>query len=317
MARPLRITFPGAFYHVTSRGNERKAVFKSKRDREKFLDYLESASQRYDALIHAYCMMDNHYHLLLETPLGNLPQIMRHINGAYTTYFNIKRNRSGHLFQGRYKAILVDIDEYAKELSRYIHLNPVRAKIVETPEQYEWSSYKCYIGKQKPAKWLYRDFILGYFGKKISTAQKEYQKFVNALAHQKYANPLDEVVSSTLLGSADFIAFIKDNFISAQKPDKELPALTELVKKPSIEDIFKEVELVFTDDKLLARNVKMYLCQRNTGKKLKEIGLHFGIGESGVSQACRRICQKIEKDKKLKKKIFKLEKQINQSRMKT
>jgi hypothetical protein len=262
-------------------------------------------------------MMGNHYHLLLETPSGNLPQIMRHINGAYTTYFNVKRDRSGHLFQGRYKAILVDIDEYAKELSRYIHLNPVRAKIVDSPEEYEWSSYTAYIGTQKPAKWLYRDFILGYFGQKVSTAQKGYREFVTALVHQEYDNPLDEVVSSTLLGSSDFIAFIKDNFLSAKKPDKELPALKELVKKKSIQDIFEEVDLVFTRDKVMARNVKMYLCQRYTGKRLKDIGLHFGIGESGVSQACRRVAQKIEQDKKLKKKIVRLEKQINLSRMKT
>jgi hypothetical protein len=209
------------------------------------------------------------------------------------------------------------MDEYAKELSRYIHLNPVRAKIVEAPEEYDWSSYKDYIGKQKPAEWIYRDFILGYFGRKISTAQKEYQKFVTALAHQAYDSPLDEVVSSTLLGSADFIAFIKDNFLSAKNPDRELPALKELVKKSSIQDIFEEVELVFSNEKVLARNVKMYLCQRYTGKKLREIGLHFDIGESGVSQACRRIAQKIEKDKKLKKKIAGLEKKINLSRMKT
>ncbi len=150
---------------------------------------------------------------------------MRHINGAYTTYFNVKRDRSGHLFQGRYKAILVDIDEHAKKLLGYRHLNPVRAKIVDTPEEYDWSSYKFYIGQQTPAKWLYRDFILGYFGKRVSTAQKAYQKFVNAFAHQEYDNPLDQVVSSTLLGGADFIAFIKDNFLSAKKSDKELPAL--------------------------------------------------------------------------------------------
>jgi len=182
LARPLRITYPGAFYHVTSRGNERKAVFKNKRDREKFLEYLESATLRYDARIHAYCLMDNHYHLLMETPSGNLSQIMRHINAAYTTYYNVKHDRAGHLFQGRYKAILVEIDAYAKELSRYIHLNPVRANMVEKPE---------------------------------------------------------------------------------------------------------------------------------------EIGLQFGIGESGVSQSCRRVAQKTEKDKKLKKKIDRLEKQINMSRMKT
>jgi len=311
MARPLRITYPGAFYHVTSRGNDRKAIFKSKRDRGKFLEYLESATQRYNAVIHVYCLMNNHYHILVETPSGNLSQIMRHINGAYTTYFNIKHARSGHLFQGRYKAILVDIDEYAKELSRYIHLNPVRAKIVEIPEAYDWSSYKYYTGEQKPVKWLYRDFILGYFGKNISTAQKAYQKFVKVLARQEYDSPLDEVVSSTLLGSADFIAFIKDNFLSGKKADKELPALKDLVKKASMPDIFEEVELVFTKDKVLARNIKMYLCQKYTGERLKDIGLHFGIGESGVSQAGRRVAQKIEKDNKLKKKIAKIEKQIN------
>ncbi len=138
MARPLRITYPGAFYHITSRGNERKNIFKSQRDREQFLRYLESATERYGAKIHVYCLMSNHYHLLLETPLANLSQIMRHINGAYTTYFNIKRERAGHLFQGRYKAILVEMDEYAQELSRYIHLNPVRAGIAEMPEQYPW-----------------------------------------------------------------------------------------------------------------------------------------------------------------------------------
>ena len=317
MARALRIAFPGAFYHVTSRGNERKAVFKSNSDRVKFLEYLESASQRYDALIHAYCLMDNHYHLLLETPSANISQIMRHINGAYTTYFNIKRDRSGHLFRGRYNAILVDIDEYAKQLSRYIHLNPVRAKMVLSPEEYEWSSYRAYIGKQKPANWLYRDFILGYFGSKISTAEKEYQKFVTTIVDKKFDSPLDEVVGSTLLGSADFIAYIKDNFLSDKQPDKELPALKELAKKASIEDIFEIVEPVFTNDKALARNVKLYLCQKYTGQKLKQIGMHFGIGESGVSQACRRVSLKIEKDSKLNKRVARLEKQIILSRMKT
>jgi putative transposase len=311
MARPLRITYPGAFYHVTSRGNERKDIFKSKRDREKFLEYFESAAKRYDAVIHVFCLMDTHYHLLLETPSGNLPQIMRHINGAYTTYFNVKRGRSGHLFQGRYKSILVDIDEYAKELSRYIHLNPVRAKMVKTPEEYEWSSYKFYIGEKKPPEWLYRDFILGYFGKKVSIAQTEYRKFVTAIVNKKYDDPLDEVVSSTLLGSPDFIAFIKDKFLSYQKPDKNLPVLKELIDKVSLKDIFDEVESVFGKEAVLGRNVKMFLCQRYTGEKLKDIGDFFGVGESGVSQACRRVKDKIRKDKKLERKISKIEKKIN------
>lgn len=317
MARPLRINYPGAFYHVTSRGNERKDVFKSKRDREKFYEYLESATQRYDAVIHVFCLMDNHYHLLIETPSGNLPQIMRHINGAYTTYFNVKRERSGHLFQGRYRAILVDIDEYAKELSRYIHLNPVRAKMVKTPEEYEWSSYRFYIGEKKPPEWLYRDFILGYFGNKVSIAQKGYRSFVSLLVNEKYDSPLDEVVSSTLLGGPGFIAFIKDNFLSDKKPDKNLPALKELVEKASMQDIFDEVESVLGKQPTLARNVKMFLCQKCTGEKLKDIGIHFGIGESGVSQGSRRVADIIKKDKKLKRKIVKIERKLNLSRMKT
>ncbi len=317
MARPLRINYPGAFYHVTSRGNEQKNIFKSKRDREKFLEYLGSATQRYDAAVHVFCLMDNHYHLLLETPSGNLPQIMRHINGAYTTYFNVKRTRSGHLFQGRYKAILVEIDEYAKELSRYIHLNPVRAKMVKSPEEYEWSSYLCYIGIKKPPQWLYRDFILGYFGNKISVAQKEYRHFVNALVNVKYDSPLDEVMSSTLLGSPGFITFIKDNFLSGKKSDKNLPALKGLIKKTSIKDIFDEVESVLGKQPALARSVKMFLCQRHTGEKLKDIGIHFGIGESAVSHASKRINDRVRNDGKLKRKIAKIEKNINLSRFKS
>jgi len=317
MARPLRINYPGAFYHVTSRGNERKDVFISRRDRVKFFEYLESATQRYNAVIHAFCLMTNHYHLLIETPSGNLPQIMQHINGAYTTYFNVKHARSGHLFQGRYKAILVEKDEYAKELSRYIHLNPVRAKMVKILEDYEWSSYRFYIGREEPPEWLNIDLILGYFSNKISTAQKAYHRFVSAITIERYDSPFKKAVGSTLLGSPNFIAFIKDKFLSDREADKNLPALKELVKRASVQDIFDEVESVLGDQPVLARSVKMFFCQRHTGERLKDIGTHFGIGESGVSQAGRRIRDKIRKDKSLKRKIDRIEKGLNLSRMKT
>ena len=309
MARPLRINFPGAVYHITSRGNERKAVFKSDRDREKFLEYLESATKRYQAVIHVFCLMDNHYHLLLETPEGNLPQIMRHINGAYTTYFNVKRERSGHLFQGRYKAILVDMDTYAKELSRYIHLNPVRAKMVETPEGYNWSSYSFYIGKSKAPEWLYRDFILGYFGANASAAQKEYRKFVNAGsgADEVHRNPLDGVIGSTLLGSPEFVNFVKENFLPDRKPDNAVPALNEFIDKISMQDIFNEVDAAFGNNCSIGRNVKMFLCQRHTGERLKDIGACFGVGESAVSQASRRLKNKMKTDKRLEVKIARIE----------
>jgi REP-associated tyrosine transposase len=317
MARPLRIIFSGAFYHITARGNERKAVFKSKRDREKFLEYLESASERYNAVIHAFCMMDNHYHLLLETPSGNLSQIMRHINGAYTTYFNVKRKRSGHLFQGRYKAILVEMDEYAKELSRYIHLNPVRAELVEAPEDYLWSSYNFYIGKKKSPEWLHREFILGYFGGKASTSQKEYLKFVQSRIGQVYDSPLRDVVGSLLLGSQGFINFIKQEFILRREPDKDLPALRQLVPRVSMEVVFDEVDSVFKQDLAFSRNLKIYLCHRYTGEKLKSIGDHFGISESAVSHAGKRARGQIELDRKLKKRVKIIEKKLRIASFKT
>lgn len=310
MARPLRITFPGAFYHVTARGNERKAVFKSIRDRQKFLEYLETATARYNALIHAYCLMDNHYHLLLETPSGNLPQIMRHINGAYTTYFNVKRARAGHLFQGRYKAILVEMDAYAKELSRYIHLNPVRAKLAETPDKYEWSSYNFYIGVKKTPNWLHRDFILGYFGDKVSVAQLGYNKFVSLLVARKYDSPLKEVRASVLLGSQDFIQFIKGSYLSDKKPDRDLPALRQLGSRITHPEIFDRVESEFGQDPVAARNIKLYLCRKHTGEKLRTIGAQFGIGDAAVAQACKRFKLKLEKDRKLSKKIEQFEKRL-------
>ena len=310
MARPLRIAFPGAFYHVTARGNERKAVFKSIRDRQKFLAYLETATARYNALIHAYCLMDNHYHLLLETPSGNLPQIMRHINGAYTTYFNVKRARAGHLFQGRYKAIVVQMDAYAKELSRYIHLNPVRAKLAETPDKYEWSSYNFYIGVKKAPGWLHRDFILGYFGDKVSNAQLGYKKFVSLLVARKYDSPLKEVTASVLLGSQDFIQFIKGSYLSDKTPDRDLPALRQLGSRITYLELFDLVELEFRQDPVAARNIKLYLCRKHTGEKLRTIGAQFGIGDAAVTQACKRFKLKLEKDKKLRKKIEQFEKKL-------
>ena len=317
MARPLRITYPGAFYHITSRGNEQKSVFISKRDREKLLEYLESASERYNAIIHVYCLMDNHYHLLLETPSGNLPQIMRHINGAYTTYFNVKHDRAGHLFQGRYNAILVEKDEYAKELSRYIHLNPVRAGIVELPEEYEWSSYLSYIGKNKKLKWLYTDFILGYFSKTKSSSEKQYQIFVISLINSEYDSPLDNVVASTILGQSDFVNDIKEKHLSDKKIDKEIPALKELADNISIDSINKEVDSIFSDQTRLSRNIKIYLIKEFTGKLLKDIGEEFGIGESGVSQSCRRFSQQIERNKEIKKKVERITKILKLSRVKT
>lgn len=311
MGRPLRIEYPGAYYHVTTRGNARKDVFKSQRDRERFLSYFESAVNRYGAIIHAYCLMGNHYHLLIETPCGNLSQIMQHINGAYTNYYNTKRKRSGHLFQGRYKAILIEADEYATELSRYIHLNPVRAGIVKTPEGYAWSSYRDYIGEGKALEWLKTAFVLGYFGKKTSEAEREYRKFVEDLQGKEYESPLNAAVAATMLGCVEFVQEITEKHIDGKQADRDLPALRTLSKRPTMDSIIQGVQGI--EPARLAEKMGIYLCHKYSGAKLKEIGERFGIGQSAVTQVSRRFVRQMDNDGALKKRVQQLEVAIGAS----
>jgi hypothetical protein len=235
---------------------------------------------------------------------------MHHINSAYTTYFNTKRGRSGHLFQGRYRAILIDVDEYAKELSRYIHLNPVRGGIGAEPEEYKWSSCQYYTVNGKAPEWLKRDFILGYFGKKPTTARKRYRDFIRSAMDDEYENPLAELSHSVILGSREFVAEIKDRFLRDKQPDRELPALRKLLNRPNLDQIEKAVDSVLQPDAKLARQVKLHLCHRYSGKKLREIGKRYGIGESGVTQASRRIGSKARQDTKLRKMIKTIEREI-------
>jgi REP element-mobilizing transposase RayT len=300
MARPLRIEYPGAFYHVTSRGNEQKDVFKSQKDREKFLSYLESATERYSAVIHAYCLMSNHYHFLLETPVGNLSQIMRHINGAYTTYFNIKRKRAGHLFQGRFKAILVEADEYATELSRYIHLNPVRAGIVARPEEYQWSSYRYFIGQGKTPEWLKAGFILGYFGKRTAEAGKKYRAFVEDLTGNEYESPLQGTVGSSILGSTGFIEEVTAVHVKTKEADKNIPALRQLTSRPLPEEIISVVNSIFVANEKQARQASIHICHKYSGVRLREIGSLFDVRETAIAEASRRFLFKMGEDKKLR-----------------
>ena len=310
MARPLRISYPGAFYHITARGNEKKDIYKNDRDRIKFLEYLASATERYGARIHAYCLMSNHYHLLLETPDGNLSEIMRHINGAYTTYFNIKRGRSGHLLQGRYGAFVVDADEYAEELSRYIHLNPVNAGLVERPEAYAWSSCQDYFGMRPAPEWLHQDFILSYFGQKESAARRNYRGFIEKTLGQKIRNPLENVIGSTFLGSQAFIDDIRGKYLGEKKSDRNLPALKKIMSRPSIESIQDAVRSEFAQVSDI-KQVTLYLSHRYSGRRLQEIGAFYNIGESGVSQASSRMSKRIEVDKKLRQKIEDIRKGLN------
>lgn len=310
MARPLRIEYPGAFYHVTSRGNEQKDIFKSRKDREKFLEYLVSATERYGAVIHAYCLMSNHYHLLLETPAGNLSEIMRHINGAYTTYFNVKRKRAGHLFQGRYKAILVEADEYLAELSRYIHLNPVTAGIAERAEQYQWSSYQAYAGQSTAPQWLKTGFILGCFANKEADARRKYRSFVADMIGKEYENPLSKTFGSAILGSVDFVTAISSAHVKG-KEDTNIPALRHFVSRPSPEQIMNEAKAEFADDETLRRQASIYLCHKYSGMRLKEIGEHFNVRDTGISEASRRFVRKLQRDRELGKRVERLKRKLH------
>ena len=154
MARPLRIEFPGAFYHITSRGDRRAAIFEDDEDRETFSGVLAEVVERYNWICHAFCLMTNHYHLVIETVEGNLSQGMRQLNGVYTQASNRRHNRSGHLFQGGFKGIPVDEDAYLLEPSRYVVLNPVRAGMVDSPDRWPWSSYRAMTGRSPAPRWL-------------------------------------------------------------------------------------------------------------------------------------------------------------------
>ena len=230
MARPLRIEFPGALYHVTSRGDRREAIFEDDKDRLIFLHTLAEVVERFNWLCHAYCLMTNHYHLLVETPDGNLSKGMRHLNGVYTQATNRRHTRTGHLFQGRFKGIIVDKDSYLLELTRYIALNPVSAGMVRQPGKWQWSSYRAMIGETPAPAWLATDGILVHFAKRRATAQRHYIEFVKqGIKNEPIWNKLQQQI---YLGDKHFVkrtqqkAGIQGDELSIPSAQRRAPAPT-------------------------------------------------------------------------------------------
>lgn len=273
MARPLRVEFSGAIYHLTSRGNARQKVFFTDTDRELFLDTLSQVVSRYGWICHAYCLMANHYHLLVETPKANLSLGMRQLNGMYTQSFNRRHNRVGHLFQGRFKAILVEKESYLLELCRYIVLNPVRVKGKGEIGGWKWSSYRATAGLASVPEFLSTDWILGQFGKNRAKAQKQYRAFVREGLENR---PWEELKGQIYLGSEAFI----ERHSPGNQELKEIPRVQLKAVKPSLERIF-------------AKSGKRAIVQayKEHGYRLQEIAAHLGVHYATVSRRLKQMEQ--------------------------
>ncbi|NTW60110.1 MAG: addiction module toxin RelE [Nitrospirae bacterium] len=276
MARPLRIEYPGAVYHITSRGNEKKAVFKSDQDRTAFLNALQHVKKRYNWICHAYCLMDNHYHLLIETPDGNLALGMRQINGVYTQLFNTAHGRSGHLFQGRYKSILIQKDSHLLEVCRYVVLNPVRAKMVEAPALWKWSSYRATAGRESAHPCLTTDWVLGQFNGKRGKAEKEYRQFVQWGIGKSVWH---EVRGQAILGEEAFADKLADHL----RKHKDVPEITRsqrFVNRPALDAIF--TPRVLKDKE--RRNRKIAEAVEKYGYTQRAIADHLGMHFTYISR---------------------------------
>jgi putative transposase len=280
MARPLRIEYPDAVYHVTSRGNARSDIFNSEHDMEEFLFILDAVVKRFNWLCHGYCLMDNHYHLLIETPDGNLSSGMRQLNGVYTQKYNDLHGKTGHVFQGRYKAILVDKESYLLELCRYVVLNPVRAKMVRKPEEWPWSSYRYTAGIKKEPDFLTTDWIIGHFGGKKREAQKLYRKFVKEGI--KADSPWRELQGQILLGEKGFIERFM-NLLHGKEEIKEIPRIQRYLNRPKLADIFLKESIKAERDK------GIYAAHVRYGYRLNEISDYLGIHYTTVSKALKGV----------------------------
>ncbi|MFQ6070690.1 MAG: transposase [Candidatus Aminicenantales bacterium] len=282
MTRPLRIEFPGAVYHIFTRGNEKRAIFFTKEDRKNFLHTLSNTVERYKWICHTYCLMENHYHLIIETPDGNLSKGMRHLNGVYTQSFNRKHDRVGHLFQGRYKAIIVEKETYLLSLIRYIILNPVRKGYVELPEDWEWSSHRAVVGLERKPPFLTTDWILSQFGGNRAEAIKRYREFVLDGIDEPF--PFDKLLKGDIvLGSKAFLKKVS-SFLDKNKKLKEIPSKQRNVTRPSLRELFLK-------EKLENENSKeriFYEAYAVYGYTMKEIADFLGIHYVTVSRAVKK-----------------------------
>lgn len=272
MSRPLRLELAGGLYHVTSRGDGREDIYLGEADRLAWLEVLGQVCKRFNWVCHAWCQMSNHYHLLIETPEANLAQGMRQLNGVYTQRFNRAHGRVGHVFQGRYKAILVERDSYLLELARYVVLNPLRARMVKRLETWPWSSYLATCGQAPVLAWLQPDWILAQFGRQRAGAIRKYVEFVHEGA--RLPSVWTQLQGQIYLGSDAFV--------------KKMQAHIE--KRPSLNEIPRAQRRMLTQplaefDQRYDRNEAMARAYMSGQHTLAAIAEHFGVHYSTVSRA--------------------------------
>jgi REP element-mobilizing transposase RayT len=251
MARPLRLEHPGAVWHITSRGNNRGDIYLSDEDHLMFLGIFAEAVRRFRWNVHAYTLMTNHFHLVLETPEPTLSRGMKWMNGKYAQWFNRRHNRSGHLFQGRFKGFLVEKESYLLALIRYVALNPVRAHMVDRPEEYRWSSYRATAGYETAPAWLTTDWALAPFGRHLTTQQSGYRQFVDEGAGIS-RSPFEDAVGQLFLGTASWVEKMQA-LVESKPRSREHPAEQRFAGRPSVTRIIEVVAEVFMDTEAAIR----------------------------------------------------------------
>jgi len=326
MSRPLRIQFPDAWYHVMNRGRRGDQIFKDKRDYFAFIELLKDCVEMWNLRVAAYCLMGNHYHILVQTPDANLSRCLRHINGVYTQHFNRAHGLDGHLFRGRYKSILLDSDSYLLELIRYIHRNPLEAGMVISLESYPWSSHKGYLSRSDKWDWLHKDYVLKIFSNKNNEALKRYRAFVLKEVPEEINRILGSRKWPSVLGNEGFLEWVKKTFF-IQKSHVEVPESRALA--PELEKIKEEVcrsygvkeEELFVSRRGISnepRNIAIFLQRNLRGSKLEEIGQEFNISNySSVSTIIERTKLRAIKDRKFKKRIEQIKRDLKVSQEQT
>lgn len=276
MSRPLRIEYAGALYHVTSRGDGQEDIYLDDRDRRDYLSVLSTTCHRFNWIVHAYCLMNNHYHLLVETPDGNLSKGMRQLNGIYTQHFNRNHARVGHVFQGRYKAIIIQKESYLLELARYIVLNPVRARMVRAAKDWPWSSYRATCGVTAPPDGLSTDWLLSSFAKTKKVAVARYREFVAQGKNQP--TPWENVRNQIYLGSEQFVEDMQRK-LNLSQCASEIPKVQRREVPKPLDYYAKQ-----SND----RNHGIITAYQSGGYSMKEVGDYFGVHYSSVSKIIKQ-----------------------------